>query len=123
MALHTGSRIDPAIDLVLAQIVTTVWQRPLRGVLVFVARFDLFLVSMAIDTEGFLMAGITGSLLLACIKSMLRIKIVSLVIEGTPTVIMTLRAIDQPLHLDGVYAGYTVGIRAGTENAHYQRNQ
>ena len=123
MTLGTGSRIDPAIDLVLAQIVAAVRQRPLRGILVLVARLDLFLVGMAIGTERFLMAGGTGKFLLRGIKPVLKVKIVRLVIEGAPTVAMALRAIDQPLHFYGVYPGNTVGIRAGIENAQHQRNQ
>lgn len=60
MTGETGSRIDFAVDLMLAQIVATMRKGPFRGIEKLAARLDLFLVGMAVGTEGLLMAGGAG---------------------------------------------------------------
>ena len=52
MALEAGCRVQPAVDPVLRQIVATVREvSPRRRILVFVARFQLFLVAVAVGAE------------------------------------------------------------------------
>jgi hypothetical protein len=70
MARNTGCGIDLAVDLVLIQIISAVRQGPFRGVLKFVAWFELFFVRMTVGTEGFRMADITRLLLLSSIEFM-----------------------------------------------------
>lgn len=89
MADETGSRINFAVNLVLAQIIATMRKVPFRGVGKFTARLNFFLVGMAISTEGFLMAGSTGEFRVG-INFMLEHEIRSLVIESTPGVGMAL---------------------------------
>jgi len=84
MALYARGRVDPAVDLVLTEIVTPVRKRTFRRIGKLVAGLDFFLVRMAVDTERFLMASgacLTGS---ACVKAVFFIKIGRLVIHGAP---------------------------------------
>jgi hypothetical protein len=60
VAFDAGSRIDFAVDLMLIEIVSTMWQCTFYSITKLGAGFELFLVRMAIGAEGFLMAGSTG---------------------------------------------------------------
>ena len=68
MAGDTGCRIDLAVDFMLIQIISPVRQGPFRGIGILVAGFDLFFVRVAVGTEGFRMADITGLLLLRSVE-------------------------------------------------------
>ena len=83
MTDETGSRVDFAVDLMLAQIIATMRQVPFRGIGKLGARLDLFLVGMAVSTEGLLMAGGAGKFR-AGIDLVFDHEIRGLVVESTP---------------------------------------
>ena len=60
VALHAGSRIDLAVDLVLVQVVSPVRESTLGRILELVAGLDVLLVRMAIRAERFDMTYIAG---------------------------------------------------------------
>jgi len=120
MTPDARGRIDLAVDLVLAQVITAMGQRPFGRVEVLVARLDLFLVGMAVNTEGFLMAGCAGKSRTG-IDLVLEHKIRRLVIEGTPRVAMALGTVGQPRNSFGMDPGDTGGVCAGMEE--YGRKQ
>ena len=93
MTGETGRGIDPAVDLVLGEIISPVGQGPLRVVFKLVARFDLLLVRVAVGAEGFRMADLTGLLLLRSIELVLFdvIRPVA-VVQCCPPIIMTIAA-------------------------------
>lgn len=64
MAGEARCRVEPAVDLVLVQIVSPMRHDALWGVLELVARLQLFLVRVAICAEALVMAGPAGVLLL-----------------------------------------------------------
>ena len=113
MTFETGRGINPAFAPVPAQIVAAVRERPLRRVLVLVARLELCLVGMAIGAERFLMAGGTGLFLLPGVKLVLAVKVVRLVIQGAPLILMALAAVDKPLDFLRMLSGNAGGIGAG----------
>lgn len=79
---------------------------------------------MTIRAEGFPMAGGAGPLLLARIILVPAIEIVRFVIQGSPSVLMTIRAVDKPLYLDRVLSFQAGGIRTGEKkdgDKHRQR--
>ena len=124
MALQTGSRIDPSLDLMSAEIIAPVGQLPFRRTLVPVARLYLLFVGMAIGTERFLVANLAGKPLLAGIKFMPPVKIIRLVIQRRPVVGMTLSAVDETFHFRRVDLGNALGVRAGIQNSSQdKRNQ
>jgi hypothetical protein len=51
MTANTGCRVDFTVDLMLAQIITTMGKVSFRGVGKLAARLDLFLVGMTVGTE------------------------------------------------------------------------
>ena len=83
MTGDTGSRVDFAVDLVLAQIITTMRQVTFRRIGILRARLNLLLVGMAVGTEGLLMARCTG-VFGAGIDLVLDHEIRGLVVESTP---------------------------------------
>jgi hypothetical protein len=69
-------------------------------------------------------ASSAGKPLLAGIKFMFPIEIVSLVIQCRPVITVTFTAIDKTFHFHRVRLGYAFGIRAGVQNsAQGQGNQ
>src|SRR5574341_2384802 len=64
VAWEARSRVDPAVDPVLREIVSPVRHGPLRRVLVLVARLEFLLVRMAIGAEGLHVADLAGRFLL-----------------------------------------------------------
>jgi hypothetical protein len=60
MTDETGSRIDFAIDFMLAQIIATMGKVTFRRTGELAAGLDLCLVGVTIGTESFLMAGGAG---------------------------------------------------------------
>ena len=64
MAPETGRRVDLAVNLMLGKVISSVGQRPLRRILIFIARSQFFLVCVAVRAERFLMAHIADILLL-----------------------------------------------------------
>lgn len=93
VALGAGGRVDPPVDLVLAQVVATVRQVPLGGVGELVAWFDLLLMGMAVGAERFLMAGGAGQALPLGVKAVLGEEVRRLVVERLPGVGMAFTAI------------------------------
>jgi hypothetical protein len=71
MAFHAGRRVDPAVDLVLVEIISPVRQRPFGGIFELVAWFYLLFVCMTVQTVGFRMADIAGLLVLRCVELVL----------------------------------------------------
>jgi hypothetical protein len=122
MTLNAGGRVNPAVYPVLAQVVTTVRQEPLGRFFILVARFDLFLVGVAIGAKGFLMTGIAGEFVLLCIVTMLLIKSGSIVFERCPIVGVALGTVGRPLHLYRVHPGHAAGIGTGIEDTSHKRN-
>jgi hypothetical protein len=57
MTSGAESRIDPAVDHVLVQVVTPVGQGSFGLIGVFCAGFELFFVRMAVGTERIVVAG------------------------------------------------------------------
>ena len=115
MAFHTRDRINPAVDLVLAEIIATVRQRPFRGILVLVTWLYFLLVGMAIGTKGFFVADGAGKFLLLGIVPVLLIKADRFVIELSPVVSMTFGTVGKTLNLFRVVFVDVTGIDAGIE--------
>jgi hypothetical protein len=115
MTFQTGRGVDPAFDPVPVQIIAAVRERPFRRVLVLVAWLDLFLVGMAIGAERFLMTGRTDRFLLSGIKLVPAVKVVRLVIQGAPLILMALAAVDKSFDFLRVLSGNTRGVGAGME--------
>jgi len=70
------------------------------------------------------MACLTGKPLLAGIKFMPSVKIIRLMIQRSPAVVMTLSAVDETFYLRRVNLGYAFGICAGVQNgSEDKRNQ
>ena len=65
---ETRSRVDPAVDLVLGDIISPVRHGYIRGILILVARLDLFLVCVASGAERLRMAEQTSLLPLGSIE-------------------------------------------------------
>jgi hypothetical protein len=116
MALETGSRINPTLNPMPAEIIAAVRQRPFRGILVFIARLDFGLAGMTIGAERLLMAGRAGKFLLGAVKFMLEVKIRGPVIQGTPLIGMTTHAVGESLDLHRMFLGHTDGLGTGIEN-------
>ena len=116
MALEAGSRIDPALNPVPAEIIPAVRQHPFGGILVFIAWLDFGLAGVTIGAERFLMAGRAGKLLLSAVKFMLGIEIRGLVIQGAPLIGMTTRAVGKSLDFHRMFLGHRRGLRTGIEN-------
>lgn len=60
MALDTRDRIYPAVNFVLAEIITPMRKGAFRRVRELITRLDFFFVSVAIRTEGLVMASTAG---------------------------------------------------------------
>jgi hypothetical protein len=122
VTLNAGGRVNPAVDLVLAQVIATVGQKPLGRFFILVARLDLFLVGVAIGTKGFLVTGVAGEFILLCIVTVLLIKSGIIVLERCPIIGVTLGTVGRPLHLYRVHLGHAAGIGTGIEDTSHKRN-
>jgi hypothetical protein len=93
MTGETGRGIDPAVDLVLGQVISQVRQCSFRGIFELVARFELLFVRMAVGAEGFRMTDFAGLLLLRGIELVLFdvIRPVA-VVQCRPPIAMTITA-------------------------------
>jgi hypothetical protein len=78
-----------------------------------VARQNLFLVGMALDTERFLVAGAAGGLLLCGVELVLEVKILRLVVQRRPLICVAFRAPWKPLYFLRVHARDAAGIGTG----------
>ena len=116
MALHAGGRIDSAVYLVLAQVITAMWQVALDSIAKFGTRFKLFFVGVAVGTERFRMTGITG-VLCPGIVLVLQHKIGCLVVKRTPVIGMAFRAVGESFYLFRMHPGNAVCIRTGIQKA------
>jgi hypothetical protein len=68
MTLYAGGRIDSAVDLMLAEVISAVGQIAGNVFLIFVAGLQFFFMRMAIGTEGLTVAQPAGLFLLISIK-------------------------------------------------------
>jgi hypothetical protein len=107
---------------VLADVIATVRKVALRVIGVFVTRFDLFLVSMAIGAERFLVAGTAYLAGCSRVKTMLGIKVGGAMIQSTPGVAMACRAVGHPQFADifRVCERQAGGVGTGVQQTHQQ---
>jgi len=120
MAFHAGSRIDAAVDLVLVQIIAAMRQRPLRGVLVFVAGLDLFLMRMAIRAKGFLVTDAARLGILGREKFVPRAEPFRM-IQCSPAIGVTIAAHGHSLHLCGMHPFHAFIPRACVESEYHDQ--
>jgi hypothetical protein len=119
MTDETGSRIDFAIDFMLAQIIATMGKVAFRRTGELAAGLNLCLVGVTIGTESFLMAGGAGKFR-AGINLVPGHKIGSLVVECTPGIAMALTTVGQSLDRFRVSSGDAGGVCTGVKNACHQ---
>lgn len=105
MAGYTGCRIDHAVDFMLVDIISLVRQSPFRRIFKLVARFDLFLVRVAVSAEGLRMTDIAGLLVLRRVELMFfnPIRPVVQVVQCRPDIRMTFAAQRHVPDLDGMF--------------------
>jgi len=99
----------------LAKIISPVRKRTLRRVCKLVAWFYLILAGMAVNAEGFLMAGSAGLAGAAGIKAMFFVKIESFMVHGAVRVGMTFGTVGHPFDCFRVNDCYALCVRAGIE--------
>lgn len=87
MTFHTRCRIDPAVDLVLVEIIALVGQRPLGGILVLVARLQFILMRMTVGAKGLGVADRAGPALLFGVKPVPLREIARMVQRGPPVLV------------------------------------
>ena len=120
MTFYTGSRVDFAVDFVLAQVITTVGKVALDRFLELIARFDLFLVSMTVRTKRFLVAGSTGCLGVS-VESVFSVEVNRLMIECAQRVGVAFSAVGHSFYRFGMHPGDAVGVGTGVQKAYHQR--
>jgi len=91
MAREARCRIDPAVDLVLREVVSPVWHGPLWRILVLIARLELFLVRVAVSAEGFHMAEVADLLLLRRVELVTRAEVGG-VVQGCAPILVAVGA-------------------------------
>jgi hypothetical protein len=79
MTSHAGSRVDPAVDLMLVEIVPPVGQASFRRVFILVARLQFFLVRVAVGAKGLFMTDGAGLTLLLRIEPVPRREVARMV--------------------------------------------
>jgi len=121
MAFHTGRRIDPAIYLMLAEVIPTVWQCPLGGVLVLIARLELIFMGMTVRAKRFLVADRAGLVLLLCKEPMARQKITRMV-QCRLSILVTVAAQGSDRHFNGVLHRSTGRMGAGIETEEHHED-
>ena len=121
MALHARYRVDPAIDLVLAEVIPTVRQVPLNRILVFIAWLQFILMRVAVRAEGLFVANRAGLTLLLCEEPMPCRKIACMV-QCCLSILVTVAAHGSDRHINGVLHGSAGCLGAGieTEEHHEQ---
>jgi hypothetical protein len=101
VASETGSRVYPAVDLVLRDIISPVGHFHFRFVLELVAGLQFFLIGMAVGAEGSSVAGFTNGLFLGGIESVL-LRIIGGVVEDSPLIGVAIAAYGRGFELHGM---------------------
>jgi hypothetical protein len=84
MTFNARNRINPAVNLMLVQVISPVRKVTLGNVAEFIAWLDILPVGVTVGTERFMMTGTAGLAGQRGIKAMLGHKIGGAVIEGAP---------------------------------------
>jgi len=106
--------IDPAVDLVLREIVSPVRQGPLRRIFKLVARLELFLVIVAVSAEGFHVADVADLPLLLRVEFVTCFAEVGGVVQGCAPVCVAVGADGQRSHdFSGMFFCQACGSGAG----------
>lgn len=84
MTFDARSGINPAVYLVLAQVITTMGKGTFRSIAEFVTRLDIFPGGVAVGTERLVVTGVAGLAGRSGIEPMLAHEIRSAMVEGTP---------------------------------------
>lgn len=116
MTLGAAGRVNSAVNLVLPQVIAAMRQHPLGRIGKFVARFELFLVCMAVDAKRFLMTGgacLTG---ICGVKLMFQVEVERLVIHEAVGVGVAFGAIGQAGHFLRMNDCHAIGTGTGVEN-------
>lgn len=123
MAFDTRDRIHPAVNFVLAKIIASVGKAALGRIGKLITRLDLFLVSMTVGAERFMVAGVACLTRRSGKEAMLGHKVWSTVVHGAPGVAMACRTVGYPLLADifRVCTRKTVRIGAGIQQTHHQQ--
>lgn len=101
MTFQARSWVDPAVDLVLCQVVPPMGHKTLGSVLELVTRFDLFFVGMTVGAEGLLVAEVADLFLLNGEK-LVTLVIISRMIQGSTPIIMAVTAHGGGRNFNGV---------------------
>jgi hypothetical protein len=91
MTFDARCGIDPAVDLVLIEIIPLMRQCPLGGILKLVARFQFVPMCMAVGAKGLLVANHAGPALLLRVKPVTLGEIARMV-QRCPPVLMAVAA-------------------------------
>ena len=119
MALHARCRVYSAVDLVLTEVVSPVRHVPLNRILEFVARFQFFLVRVAVRAEGLFVAGLTGLALLLCIEPVPR-RVIAGMVQCRPPVLMAVAAHRRSSQFNGVLRRSTDRMGTGIDSEEHR---
>jgi hypothetical protein len=123
MTFDARCRINPAIDLVLIEIIPWMRQRPLGRILILVAWLQFIPMCMAVGTKGLLVADHTCPALLLC-KKTVPLCVIARMIQRRPPVLVAVAAegsccqFDRVLHSNARHMGTGIHAEEHHENNH-----
>lgn len=106
MAFDAGSRVDPPVDLMLAQVIATVRQIPLGRIRELAAWLYISLASVAVGAEGLCMTGGTDHPLVLSIEAMFVEEARRLVVQQFPVVGVALATVRQFSNFFRMHSGF-----------------
>jgi hypothetical protein len=113
VTFETGDRVDSPVDPVPGKIVSPMGHSAPRLVFVFVARLELFLVGVAVGTEGLGVTGHAECLVPPGLKTVGRGEISGVIVGRLPFAV-TLAAEGGPVQLLGMGSGKAPGAGTGS---------